>query len=105
MKNPGAESFEIPNSIGYSLDYFDFIIESLCGTVCNAIFKGIEDFFSPVLISLCTFLKFRNSAVSGIRNPVVEFHLLFAISFHVADVIKPFFHSVCQSKVIVVQKH
>lgn len=105
MEYPGPETLEVPYSVAAPFLYLYLVIEAFCRTISQPVFKVIQDFFPLGSVGLSTVFKLLDSAVQGIRNPVIEFSVAADGGLHLADIIKPFFHAVCQTQIFTVQKH
>ena len=105
VEYPGPEALEVPDSVTAPFYYLYLVIEAFCRTIYQPVFKCIWDFFPSGSVGPGTVYKLLNSAVQGIHNPVIEFPLLLTVGLHLADIIKPLFHAVCQTQIFTVRKH
>ena len=82
----GFTDFGMPNKPSHYRPFYPMMYSGVSGSG-----NAIQNFFPPGSVGPGTVFKLLDSAVQGIRNPVIEFPLL-TVGLHLADIIKPLFH-------------
>lgn len=72
QENTGSESVKVTKTKGIAFDDFDFVITSFSDTVGVGEAEGVENRFSPVLISTNRVFHFRDARIFCFLNPLIQ---------------------------------
>lgn len=72
QENTGSESVEVSKAKGVAFDDFDFVIASFRDTVGVGAAEGVENGFTPVLISAYRVLHFWDAGSFCFLNPLIQ---------------------------------